>query len=77
MSAPVAEADPARLSSAESKALSQMREGVALDTGDFIQRHPELQQIVTDFTKAVLEAKPQNVLEFAKDYFHSTPSSSK
>lgn len=35
----------------------------------FIQHHPELQQILNDFVTEVLLHKPQDTISFARDYF--------
>ncbi|GAB5358784.1 hypothetical protein AAMO2058_000488400 [Amorphochlora amoebiformis] len=35
----------------------------------YIATHPELSQMIQDFTTAVIAVKPENIREFAKDYF--------
>jgi hypothetical protein len=62
------ETDPLFLSAPEPLS-PQQREEVR----EYIRKHPELRQIVQDLIKAVVTAKPEKPLDFARDYFQNLP----
>ena len=37
---------------------------------EYIEKHPEMREILNDFLSAVLLSKPDDVYLFAKEYFH-------
>eukprot|EP00127_Corallochytrium_limacisporum_P006124 Clim_evm73s218 gene=Clim_evmTU73s218 len=45
------------------------RTALKLDHLGYLQGHPEVNQMLADFTELVLLKRPQNVIMFAADYF--------
>jgi hypothetical protein len=60
-----------RLTAQEHIAVDDAAAATADETAAYLAEHPELLAIVQAFTKAALDAKPGDVLQFAKDYFES------
>jgi hypothetical protein len=64
----MSETDPLFQSAPESLSPQQRDEVRA-----YIQKHPELRQIIQDLIKAVVTSKPERPLDFARDYFQNLP----
>ncbi len=59
----------AELTASEQKSLQTVQEQLRAATAAYTAEHPELLKIVSDFTRAIVTAKPQQPLEFAREYF--------
>jgi hypothetical protein len=57
------------LNAQETAVLESRLTALAREDESYLQGHPEVRALVDAFTRAVLVARPENVIEFAREYF--------
>ena len=48
---------------------SKIKEEIKLEHVEYMKSHPELRDILNDFISSLLLDKPENIYNYAKDYF--------
>mmetsp|Transcript_21029 Transcript_21029/g.46791 ORF Transcript_21029/g.46791 Transcript_21029/m.46791 type:complete len:95 (-) Transcript_21029:124-408(-) len=49
--------------------LEKREEALKREHADYLEKHPELRQVLNDFMSSVLLHRPDQVFEFAREYF--------
>lgn len=68
----MSDARPSALTTAEQEVLAVRKAELAASNRAYVDAHPELAELLSRFTAAVLEAKPDDVQAFAASYFART-----
>eukprot|EP00388_Colpodella_angusta_P033212 GDKK01028935.1.p1 GENE.GDKK01028935.1~~GDKK01028935.1.p1 ORF type:complete len:100 (-),score=17.32 GDKK01028935.1:123-395(-) len=63
------EHNPGVLTAEQQEEIEQINIKNALSNERYFRAHPELKEMVSVFVGEILEHKPENVLEFAGDFF--------
>ena len=50
-----------------------LQEAITKEHNEYLQKHPEIQQILNDFVSAALVEKPDDVFYFARKHFAADP----
>lgn len=50
-----------------------LQEAITKEHNEYLQKHPEIQQILNDFVSAALVEKPDDVFHFARKHFAADP----
>ena len=74
MDARPATAAAAALTEQEAAAIADAAAVLKTADDDYVKAHPELGVILAEFTKAVLVAKPADLLGFARAHFSAAPA---
>ena len=67
--APAAVAENKRLTFEDISRLHERQEEIKRANSSYLGEHPELKNLIADFTAAILMQKPDDVFKFARDHF--------
>ncbi|XP_068107571.1 RIIa domain-containing protein 1 [Hyperolius riggenbachi] len=65
----MAEADPGALNTEQEEQLRAWRIQTRVSNEAYLRRHPEIRQLLSAFIREVLMRRPDNMREFAAEYF--------
>jgi hypothetical protein len=67
--------DPTKLTESETATVAGISASLTASVEEYVRQHPELKDIVQEFIKSVLEAKPKDLQAFAKQHFNAKATS--
>ncbi|CAM9715430.1 unnamed protein product [Heterosigma akashiwo] len=57
------------LTEQQQQSLNEAKVQLRIENEEYLRKHPELKQLISHFMSKVLEERPENVNEFAKNFF--------